>query len=421
MNRIVLIGNGFDLAHDLKTSYKNFIEGYWQYRFSKFAKEYSVVSKDLLCTLERQDGNSWYIVYQELTRRNLAPLSGEQAWKYIREDRSCNVTYSDFFGKIIKSIETKGWVDIENEYYSLLKEYAFESTSSPNNTSPNGQLEDESIEKIKSLNSQLEYLKSLLVDYLKSIENTAKNIESIKEKMYAPISVDEVSVEGQRVLKDWVDFWIEKDKTIFDKLWRYGLTEKDCLDNIQDFYVNYPNGDCSYTDAPDELLLPDAVTILNFNYTNTPELYYNENLGSINYIHGKVDDLKTVIFGYGDELDARFKELQNFNENECLKNIKTIKYLETNKYREILKFMESAPYQVCIMGHSCGNSDRTLLNTLFEHKNCISIKPYYHQIDEKKDDYIEKIQNISRNFTDMKLMRDRVVNKEYCEPLTPYQ
>lgn len=29
---------------------------------------------------------------------------------------------------------------------------------------------------------------------------------------------------------------------------------------------------------------------------------------------------------------------------------------------------------------------------------------------------MELIQNISRNFTDMKLMRDRVVNKEFCEP-----
>ena len=70
------------------------------------------------------------------------------------------------------------------------------------------------------------------------------------------------------------------------------------------------------------------------------------------------------------------------------------------------------------MGHSCGNSDRTLLNTIFEHKNCISIKPYYHKRKKDgKDNYLDIVQNISRNFTDMKLMRDRVVNKTYCEPL----
>ena len=74
-------------------------------------------------------------------------------------------------------------------------------------------------------------------------------------------------------------------------------------------------------------------------------------------------------------------------------------------------------YQIYIMGHSCGNSDRTLLNTLFEHKNCVSIKPYYYQKTDGTDNYMEIVQNICRNFTDMKLMRDRVVNKTFCKPL----
>ncbi len=29
MNRLVIIGNGFDLAHGLPTSYKDFIDDYW--------------------------------------------------------------------------------------------------------------------------------------------------------------------------------------------------------------------------------------------------------------------------------------------------------------------------------------------------------------------------------------------------------
>lgn len=124
-----------------------------------------------------------------------------------------------------------------------------------------------------------------------------------------------------------------------------------------------------------------------------------------------------MIFGYGDELDEDYKGLLAQQDNECLKNIKTIKYLESGYYRNMLNFIEAAPYQVYIMGHSCGNSDRTLLNTLFEHKNCISIKPYYYQKADGFDNYMEIVQNICRNFTDMKLMRDRVVNKTYCEAL----
>ena len=124
-----------------------------------------------------------------------------------------------------------------------------------------------------------------------------------------------------------------------------------------------------------------------------------------------------MIFGYGDELDESYKEFLRNNDNEYLKNIKSIRYLESPNYRGMLQFIESAPYQVYIMGHSCGNSDRTLLNTLFEHRNCVSIKPYYHKKEDGSDNYLDIVQNICRNFTDMKLMRDRVVNKTFCEPL----
>ncbi len=124
-----------------------------------------------------------------------------------------------------------------------------------------------------------------------------------------------------------------------------------------------------------------------------------------------------MIFGYGDELDDDYKAISKLDDNAYLKNIKSIRYLETDNYRRLLTFIDSAPFQIYIMGHSCGNSDRTLLNTLFEHRNCVSIKPFYHKREDGTDDYIEIVQNISRNFNDMQMMRDRVVNKRYCHPL----
>ena len=92
--------------------------------------------------------------------------------------------------------------------------------------------------------------------------------------------------------------------------------------------------------------------------------------------------------------------------------------MESDNYRKVLEFIDADTFQIIIMGHSCGNSDRTLLNTLFEHRNCVSIKPYYYINDKGEDNYLELIQNISRNFSDMKLMRDRVVNKTYCETIS---
>ena len=39
MNRIVLIGNGFDLAHGLKTSYMDFIDWYWEQRVDELSSK----------------------------------------------------------------------------------------------------------------------------------------------------------------------------------------------------------------------------------------------------------------------------------------------------------------------------------------------------------------------------------------------
>ena len=127
------------------------------------------------------------------------------------------------------------------------------------------------------------------------------------------------------------------------------------------------------------------------------------------------------LFKYLDELDKNYHGLKEKNENEYLKNMKSVRYMESENYRKLLEFIDSDSFQIYIMGHSCGNSDRTLLNTLFEHDNCVSIKPFYYQKDDNSDNYLDIVQNISRNFTDMRKMRDRVVNKTYCEPLPQFE
>lgn len=50
MNRIVLIGNGFDLAHGLKTSYADFINWYWEQWRDRLIKSKSQIECDKLCS-----------------------------------------------------------------------------------------------------------------------------------------------------------------------------------------------------------------------------------------------------------------------------------------------------------------------------------------------------------------------------------
>lgn len=368
MNRLVLIGNGFDLAHGLKTSYKNFIVWYWDQWGHRLLHSLEKTDTDGLCSFKIKDNvevANWASVFQGwyYKRENpFIPWKTNEVINLAMNDRDlCDFTItSPLLQRICKHL-AYGWVDIENEYYSLLFQEKMDMKK--------GFIEPD----YKSINIQLDILREELIQYLKQEEKKEINsIEEIEEKIYRPIKEIELAVSYKR----------------------------------------------RGTEQSNEEINPARVMLLNFNYTKTPTLYTQKHSHvSINYIHGCLDSPESVIFGYGDELDVGFKKLKDRNNNECLRHMKSIHYLESANYRKMLEFIESAPFQVCIMGHSCGNSDRTLLNTLFEHRNCVSVKPYYY-INGQDDNYLELVQNISRNFTDMKLMRDRVVNKTYCEPLT---
>ena len=52
MNRIVLIGNGFDLAHGLKTSYADFINWYWEQWRNRIIHSKRLVERDKLCSFK---------------------------------------------------------------------------------------------------------------------------------------------------------------------------------------------------------------------------------------------------------------------------------------------------------------------------------------------------------------------------------
>ena len=334
MNRIVLIGNGFDLAHGLKTSYKDFIDWYMNEKKDTFG----ILSKK---TIRNYDIHVAYMNEKQIDD------SMEEVCTLLKNIRN--------------RVGATGWVDVEEEYYALLLQLAFHNSPKSKILNP------------KILNIQMDHLKDMLIEYLKMEDRKeVEVIHTVEEKIYMPIKRNEIAVDDSN-----------------------SLDYHNCED-----------------------AMPDNIMLLIFNYTETEKLYIDSDSEvQVNHIHGSLDAPKSVIFGYGDELDGEFEKLNNLNDSECLRNMKSIRYLDADNYRNLLTCITSGPFQVCIMGHSCGNSDRTLLNTLFEHKNCVSIKPYYYKKDDGTDNYQELVQNINRCFTDNKLMRAKVVNKEFCESL----
>lgn len=413
MNRIVLIGNGFDLAHGLSTSYKDFMYWYWGKIYTELSKCNKNTYSDGLCTFTIHDKlNTWdaFLSGKSIDKKAFYEFPG-------KDNGIIRIYYTPFMVKIGQSIEMKGWVDIENEYYRALNQEYFDSP--------------------EKLNKEFFIIRSNLIEYLTDVQlNKIGGIElnrCLRSKIMAPIRENEVAVSARSQFISFIENRLDNinnigNHSIGDLLGLTSDTEKyldvrkflrEQQEQIELFGIGTIIGNGF---IPSSVLYPNRLMLLNFNYTNTADLYIPQNNNIkynflINHIHGKLCNPNSIIFGYGDELDDNYKSIINVNNNEYLQNIKSIKYLETQNYRNMLEFIESAPYQIYIMGHSCGNSDRTLLNTLFEHKNCVSIKPFYYVKEDGSDNYLEIITNISRNFTDMKLMRDRVVNKIYCEPM----
>ena len=425
MNRIILIGNGFDLAHGLRTSYADFIRSYWSVRLTQLIQNDKMKTDDDLCSYELPDLESRKAINQvrpyifddrfsHILRQHIA-----EALQKVKQEY-----HSKFFEEINKAVGTYHWVDIEAVYYRWLTKIFKQ-----------GECEYADPNK---LNDELKMLEEKLVVYLTYIQTdfikSELQIENIRKGIYEPFCIDDIANGSQSLFQQFIeDKW--NDATNEDNQNRrisaqnYGhrfpdlkIDENDYIEK-NDFCSHKNNIEKKDTSIPSFFLRPDQILFLNFNYTKMADLYIPK--GSefkVNHIHGELEnDKNPIIFGYGDELDDDYKGISKLNDNDYLKNIKSIRYLETDNYRKLLSFIDSAPFQIYIMGHSCGNSDRTLLNTLFEHKNCVSIKPFYYERPDGTDNYIEIIQNISRNFNSMQLMRDRVVNKTYCRPLVPQE
>ena len=415
MNRIIIVGNGFDLAHQLATKYGDFINWYWEEWGHLLATSMNRNLTDGLCSFRlKKDVElaGWYYVWGWLYRISPRDCSLRDLVEVAKTDtKVCEFTvHSIFFTEICKSIEEKGWVDIEAEYYRMLNSVYL---SSP-----------------EKLNNEFAIVRTKLIEYLTSIQDSNINDsivnQATRDCMMAPFCANEISIEGRAKWNEFLKCRIE-DEDLSDTIKLYCESEaREKIKQVSEFKKaqrgqidNMGIGSINGNELPSDMLYPDRIMLLNFNYTKTSDMYMpaDEHHFPINHIHGHLDNPDSVIFGYGDELDNKYQEISSLNNNELLKNIKSIRYLEDVNYRNVLEFVESAPYQIYIMGHSCGTSDRTLLNTLFEHPNCVSIKPFYYQNDEGQDNYIEIVQNISRNFSNAQKMRDRVVNKTFCQPL----
>jgi len=403
INRIILIGNGFDLAHGIPTSYWDFMYDYWRNSFTDFYNKSGGLYKN--DEFETTDYIEKSIFKDHKDFLHMMANS-------IRSVRRIN----SFFFKLSKHLHTWDWVDVEQAYYDEL--LRCKSNGVSNSYS------------IKLLNEDFEKVKILLEKYLtKAEEDTVINrkiVNSIKSIVREDFIFKDFSETGLRKFSDEL---LRRVKPYFGPM-HLSLNDPSYLNKFERFIVSNSSDDNfdekSFFKYIKELSMEfnrlSPLTYLTFNYTKTEQNYTDKELDETIHIHGELNkEDNAIIFGYGDELDDNFKEIEKLIDNDYLDNVKSINYSNTNNYKKLLQTINSGLFQVYVLGHSCGNSDRTLLNTIFEHDNCISIKPFYYKISENTDDYLKIYKNISRNFNDKTKLRDRVVNKQSCRPLIPLE
>src|SRR3546814_2357202 len=98
-----------------------------------------------------------------------------------------------------------------------------------------------------------------------------------------------------------------------------------------------------------------------------------------------------MIFGFGDELDEDYAKMEAQRTKGFFEYIKSFWYFRTNNYHDLIRFIDGEEFQVYILGHSCGLSDRTMLNMIFEHDNCKSIKIFY-----RSEEHTSELQSLMR-------------------------
>ena len=189
INRIILVGNGFDLAHGLATRYADFINWYWEKYLNHLRMCHNRTYSDHLCTFILNDNhNTWNAFLWSILNPIKLP-SGQEFYEHIKSDeKNFTIHYSAFMKRICQSIESKGWVDIENEYYTALNEEYFETP--------------------EKINEEFEIIKSNLIEYLNDIQEkdiTTSIIEhKLQEKILSPIMISEVAISARRQLIDFI-------------------------------------------------------------------------------------------------------------------------------------------------------------------------------------------------------------------------
>lgn len=339
---ILIIGNGFDLAHGFPTRYKNFL------KFINEVKEY--------CEKFKFTGNSVSDDYKKDKDyfNFLIDLDEKNDFEYINNvfELSNNNLWVKYFNTIFKDNSSylgDTWIDFENEIAKAINYMSSSKINKKNIASKNYSfnVDENLLYFINAINKN-----SILNESSKTIDGIVYTTRNIYLSNYTTLK--------KELLKDLKDFIR-------------------CLEIYICIHINEIKPNKRITEL-DDIESIDAV--LSFNYTNTYERLYGKDNTKYHYIHGKANKNNTIdscqlVLGINeysdtsDDNDTEFIQYEKFFQRIYKRNgCEYTKWIED-------KYEEDKKYNIYIYGHSLDSTDADVLNEFIELENCQITIFYY--------------------------------------------
>ena len=350
--KILLIGNGFDLAHGLPTSYSYFLD-FCDKVEKKFNFQSGINEKDYK-TNELNDWNiddsikSKLYEWDKNTNNNLNKLFIE-----IYDNIKDNIWINYFLN--IRYTLGKNWIDFESEISNVVQ--AIETLK--------GYIErDEDVLKIKDTKQQI------IIYFLNIAKKSLKDVFNLNR----------------------IDGFIEDISIELDKLIR--SLEIYICEFVNEIDINKENDDI-------KTITPDYV--LSFNYSNTYERIYGQSKKvTYDYIHGKADiknnvDTCNLVLGIDEYLeDDKNDKLEFIAFKKFYQRIYKSTDSTYMKWVEQIKKYPEVNHNLFIFGHSLDKTDRDILKLLICNDNVTTKIYYYRKNKNDKKELGKLIKNLVR-------------------------
>lgn len=406
---LLIIGNGFDLAHDLPTQYKDFL------KFVNLANAILDDDLDTIKNIEISDGNdNKEIKKTKDFKEFINSLIDKENFKYIEELHKLSIDnlWINYFTKYLSDNKlslNKNWIDFETEISNFVKRL-------------------ESLSKTKQI--------YLIKHYDKAINNDVPRFEAPSsdivylENLVPNITKEEYAYPNREsYCLVPIDFFEDLKEKLIEDL-------KNLIRSLEIYLSLYINN------LDTDLRIPEISNIrynidhvLSFNYTNTFERLYAKSNVEYDYIHGKAildndADSCQLILGIDEYLD----------ENERNENIEFIQYKKYfqriykrtgRKYKDWLKKIDnynrtSGHYHgkdninIYILGHSLDITDKDILKDLIMYNKKDNPKKEITSVKVTIFDHNQKatashIANLVRVITQDELI-DSVYSKDKNDP-----